>query len=41
MMYAIGIADNEGLSGSSLVERVEEIIKTPYNEDITVTSMRR
>ena len=41
LMYAIGRATNEKLTGEERLLFVESIIRKPYNGDITVTERRR
>ncbi len=41
LMYAIGRASSEGLSGKAKLRFVESIVKRPYNGDITVTERRK
>ena len=41
LMYAIGRASAESLSGENRLEFVESIIRKPYNGDITVTERRK
>ena len=41
IMYAIGRATNEKLTGEEKLRFVESIIRKPYNGDITVTEKRK
>lgn len=41
MMYAVGRAACENLSGENRLRFVESIIKNPYNGDITITKKRK
>ncbi len=41
VMYAIGRASSEGLQGIEKINFVDSIIRTPYNGDITVTTIRK
>ena len=41
LMYAIGRATSERLTGEERLRFVESIIRKPYNGDITVTERRR